>query len=355
MLYEGNETGAIELWKRTLVSDPELKEIPVAIKNVKKSNQLKEEGSNLYKQKKIQEAISKWEEAVQIDPYYRKFNSLVFSNLMTGYNKLKNNEKALRAINDAIAADPNFAKAYFKRAELYCSIEDYSQAVRDYQQAQNLDPSMNLKNTIKATSDKEARKAASKDYYKIMGVDSKATQKEIKKAYHKLCMKYHPDRQDNEESKQLAYKKMLDINEAYGTLKNEESRKKYDLLGIDGSNGGGFSSGGGMPNFSHGTGSKTFTTFNMGGDDHSSMFNNFNMFFGDGTNNNFSFGKSAGTGGAKSRMSDPFAGHGFGEDPFAAFKSGNIGGSHFDFGPDDFFSKHKDDLFSKTRFGGKGR
>merc|ERR1711976_239364 len=146
---------------------------------------------------------------------------------MTGYNNLNKTEKALKSINEAINLDPKYAKAYFKRGELYTKIEDYSQAVKDYQLAQNLDPSMNLTNKIKTISAKASKQSATKDYYKILGVEKKATQNEIKKAYHKLCRQYHPDKQENEEAKQLANKKMLDLNEAYGTLKDEEKRKKY--------------------------------------------------------------------------------------------------------------------------------
>ncbi len=67
-----------------------------------------------------------------------------------------------------------------------------------------------------------------KDYYKILGVDRKATQDEIKKAYRKLAMKYHPDR--NPDNKQ-AVKKFEEINEAYEVLGDSEKKKKYDALG----------------------------------------------------------------------------------------------------------------------------
>ncbi len=64
------------------------------------------------------------------------------------------------------------------------------------------------------------------NYYKILGVTSQATEKEIKAAYRKLAKKYHPDviKDDPEGNK-----KMYEIQEAYEVLGDEEKRKRYDL------------------------------------------------------------------------------------------------------------------------------
>ena len=69
-----------------------------------------------------------------------------------------------------------------------------------------------------------------KDYYKVLGVDKKATQEDIKKAYRKLAVKYHPDK--NPGNKQ-AEEKFKEINEANDVLGDPEKRKKYDELGAD--------------------------------------------------------------------------------------------------------------------------
>ena len=66
------------------------------------------------------------------------------------------------------------------------------------------------------------------DYYKILGVSKKATEKEIKKAYRKLARKYHPDLNPNDKG---AEKKFKEINEANEVLGNAENRKKYDKYG----------------------------------------------------------------------------------------------------------------------------
>lgn len=85
----------------------------------------------------------------------------------------------------------------------------------------------------------------SKDFYKTLGVEKTATEDEVKKAYRKLAMKYHPDR--NKDDKE-AEKKFKEINEAYDVLKDQQKRAAYDQYGsaaFDRSAGmGGFGAGG---------------------------------------------------------------------------------------------------------------
>ncbi len=69
---------------------------------------------------------------------------------------------------------------------------------------------------------------AGTDYYKTLGVDKKATAGDIKKAYRKLAMKYHPDHAKGDKSAEERFKK---ITEAYAVLSDPEKRKQYDTFG----------------------------------------------------------------------------------------------------------------------------
>jgi len=71
-----------------------------------------------------------------------------------------------------------------------------------------------------------------KDYYKILGVSRNASDEEIKKAYRKMAMQYHPDRNAGKEKE--ATEKFKEINEAYGVLGDPEKRKQYDRFGTVG-------------------------------------------------------------------------------------------------------------------------
>jgi curved DNA-binding protein len=71
-----------------------------------------------------------------------------------------------------------------------------------------------------------------KDYYGILGVPNNASDGEIKKAYRKLAMQYHPDRNPGKEK--WANEKFKDINEAYGVLGDPQKRRQYDQFGTVG-------------------------------------------------------------------------------------------------------------------------
>jgi curved DNA-binding protein len=70
-----------------------------------------------------------------------------------------------------------------------------------------------------------------KDYYKILGIPKSASNDEIKKAYRKLAMKYHPDRNKGDKDAEARFK---DISEAYAVLSDKEKRQQYDMYGSEG-------------------------------------------------------------------------------------------------------------------------
>jgi len=140
-----------------------------------------------------------------------------------------------------------------------------------------------------------------RDFYKILGVSRSATPDQLRKAYRKLALKYHPDK--NKEKS--AEEKFKDINMAYEVLSDEKKKKIYDQVGeegLSGGGGGGGCSSGGHPGFNFSNnggqgfhpGNFTFTStssgfpggagggFNSNGFD---PFSTFNSFFG--SNNPF--------------------------------------------------------------------
>ncbi|MCQ2309739.1 MAG: DnaJ domain-containing protein [Bacteroidales bacterium] len=123
-----------------------------------------------------------------------------------------------------------------------------------------------------------------KDYYKVLGVGRSATQDEIKKAFRKLAVKYHPDKNPGDKA---AEEKFKEITEAYEVLGKEDSRKKYDELGANWKQyeNAGFGGRGGFQGFGgQGFGASGFSEF-------------FERFFGgQGGRGGFDFGNIGGFG-----------------------------------------------------------
>jgi len=116
-----------------------------------------------------------------------------------------------------------------------------------------------------------------KDYYKILGINKNASQEEIKKAYKKLALKYHPDR--NKGNKE-AEKKFKEINEAYQVLSNPHKRSAYDQFGTTDfsqyRSAGGWDFGG----FSRGFSSQDGSAWNFSSFVDEDFSDIFNIFFG---------------------------------------------------------------------------
>jgi molecular chaperone DnaJ len=83
-----------------------------------------------------------------------------------------------------------------------------------------------------------------RDYYDILGVSRSADEKEIKSAYRKLAIKYHPDKNPGDHEAEEQFKEAA---EAYDILSNPQKRQRYDQFGHAGNSAsGGFGGGGGM-------------------------------------------------------------------------------------------------------------
>lgn len=86
---------------------------------------------------------------------------------------------------------------------------------------------------------------AKRDYYEVLGINKSATADEIKKAYRKMAIKYHPDKNPGDKE---AEEKFKEAAEAYSVLKDPEKRAQYDQFGHAGMNGGAGGFGGGSMN-----------------------------------------------------------------------------------------------------------
>ena len=203
------------------------------IKKVNEIESVKSKANELFKQKKYEEAIEEYTKILEFDPQNKKFNSLILANRALCYQKLNKNTEALRDSNQSIKLNPYYARGYVKRGNVYMELKMYDDARADFQKAKELDPSVSGVEGFLNDANKKAEKARKRDYYAILGIDRNASEHEIKKAYKKMAMKYHPDRNsESEETKKMAEKKFIDVNDAYSVLSDPKKKSMYDQ-GID--------------------------------------------------------------------------------------------------------------------------
>ena len=119
-----------------------------------------------------------------------------------------------------------------------------------------------------------------KDYYEILGVDKKADETTIKKAYRKLAKKYHPDTNPNSKASEDKFK---EANEAYEVLSDKEKRSKYDQFGSNYQQGN-------NSNFDPSQYGFNFNGARTGHSSASGFSDFFDMFFSDGINMGNMFG-----------------------------------------------------------------
>ena len=288
LYYDGQYEKAkkqINLMKQKQNTNEKTEEL---LKKVDEIESVKKKANEKFKEKKYEEAIEEYTKVLEFDPQNKKFNSLVLANRALCYQKLNKCTEALRDSNQSVKLNPYYARGYVKRGNVYMELKMYDDAKADFQKAKELDPSVTGIEGYLNDAKNQAEKARKRDYYAILGVDRNANEHEIKRAYKKMAMKYHPDRNaESEETKKMAEKKFIDVNDAYSVLSDPKKKSMYDQ-GIDPLNPEEASSGG--MHFSGGDASEILKMFFGGG----SPFG-FSSGFGDGGSfRTFTFGGPGG-------------------------------------------------------------
>lgn len=189
-------------------------------------------------------------------------------------------EEAVKLLDKLIKASPNNNELLIQRGEVLMSLGDYDGALTDFQvvrdRTKNNQKVINLINKAAELQKKEK----DVDYYTLLGVTKRATEDEIKSAYKKAVVKWHPDRYRDTFKKKEAEKKMKMINKAYDVLSDQKKRRLYDM-GQDPENAGanmGHEQGA-QPNGGYG-GYGGFNSFNMGGGGMPDLGDIFGSMFG---------------------------------------------------------------------------
>uniref|UniRef100_A0A6B2L4E3 J domain-containing protein n=1 Tax=Arcella intermedia TaxID=1963864 RepID=A0A6B2L4E3_9EUKA len=152
------------------------------------------------------------------------FKPRIYTLKCKGHIMLKEADLAISACDTALMLDEKELDAHSLKGEAYILKKDFEEAVRCYQRAvdagdQNARQGVeNAKRLLKIS--------LRKDYYKILEIETTASPKEIKRAFHRLALLWHPDK--NQHRLEEANKVYQDLNEAYEILSNEEKKGRYD-------------------------------------------------------------------------------------------------------------------------------
>lgn len=214
--YASGETEqAQKLLKMCLGLDPDMKQAIKLLRIVQKLSRTKEEGNAAFKAKDYRRAIDLYAQALEVDPTNKDMNAKILQNRAQAYINLKEYDSAIEDCTEALRLDPGYVKAMKMRAKAYGGAERWEDAIREYKSvAENNPGEKGIQEDIRR-AEFELKKAQRKDYYKILGVGKDASDNEIKKAYRKMAIQYHPDKNPDGEHGDEKFK---EIGEAYETL-----------------------------------------------------------------------------------------------------------------------------------------
>lgn len=240
----GENDQAIKHFRQALSFDPDLSQARTLLKTVQRLAKAKEAGNAAFNAKRFSEAVKLYTEALEVDATNKGTNAKLYQNRATARIKIKEYDEAVSDCDQALKLDPSYIKARRTRAKALGESGDWTQAIKELKEiAEQYPDEPNIKKDVR-NAELELKKSTRKDYYKILGVEKDATENEINKAYKKLSIKYHPDKNPNDPS---AEDKFKDLGEAKDCLLDPQKRERYDSGAdlVDPSEM--FSQGGGMP------------------------------------------------------------------------------------------------------------
>ena len=236
----GDIDNAFKHLQQAVRSDPDNTKIRGEYRKVKAIEESKSTGDSAFRQGNFAEAVEKYSTCIDLAKESRLFRSKVFLNRATALSKLEKFKESVNDCNQAIAHNKEYVKAYLRRAESYQALgepEHIQKSIEDLQEAEKLEKEETAQKSISQKLKKAKvmlKRSKKKDLYKVLGVGPTATESQIKSAYRKKALKFHPDKQSgaSEEAKKEAEKNFKSVGEAYDILSDPEKKARYDS-GVD--------------------------------------------------------------------------------------------------------------------------
>nr|XP_031830911.1 dnaJ homolog subfamily C member 3 [Nomia melanderi] len=213
--------------RECLKLDPEHSKCFSFYKKVKKIAQLLANAENSEEAKNYDKCIVSAQSVLKLEPNIGNVRFLAQHLLCKCYTgdlqpgeAIKNCKEALK-----IRKEPG---VYCDSAEAYLASEMFDDAIRDFKEALEIDPSLQRAKQGLHKAQQRQKLSESRDYYRILGVPRTASKRDIIKAYRKAAQKWHPDNFQEGEEKKRAEKRFIDIAAAKEVLTDDEKRAKFD-------------------------------------------------------------------------------------------------------------------------------
>lgn len=247
-------------FRQALSLDPDNADARNSLRTMKKLDRARTSANDMFKRGRYSDAVVGYTDALTIDASNKVTNAKLLGNRALARIKIKEFDEARSDCDLALKLDPTYTKAKRTRAKATGESGDWEQAVKDLKSMAEEYPGDGELNKELRNAELELKKSKRKDYYKILGVDKDAGDKDIERAYKRKAAVLHPDKTMGDKVKEEEFKDCLEAKEL---LLDPQKRHMYDS-GADlmepgmGGMGGGFPGGmggmGGMHGFGGGGG-----------------------------------------------------------------------------------------------------
>eukprot|EP00796_Vickermania_ingenoplastis_P007272 gene7272-5117_t len=212
--------------------------------HVRRVESTKSKGDSAYKAGDFPLAAECYALAIELSAGNKKVLRIFYCNRAAANKEMLRPRQSVEDCTKAIENDPQFSKAYARRARSYLDLDDPFAAVEDFKKAVQFDSTNDrlqeeyfaAKMLLKKKGTKEGGAAGAEDYYSQLGVAKTASEKEIKTKFRELSLRWHPDKcvaLDDLEKARAEVKFKL-INEAYSVLSDPQKRREYDMRTVGG-------------------------------------------------------------------------------------------------------------------------
>ncbi|XP_027071442.1 dnaJ protein P58IPK homolog [Coffea arabica] len=224
--YLADHDVATRHYQKGLRLDPEhgeLKKAYFGLKNLLKKTKSAEDNAS---KGKLRLAVEEYRAALALDPNHSAHNVNLHLGLCKVLVKLGRGSDAVSSCSEALEIDGELVEALVQRGEAKLLTEEWEGAVADLKLAAEKSPQDMSIREVLMKAERSLKLSQRKDWYKILGVSKTAPVSEIKKAYKKLALQWHPDK--NVDNREEAEAKFREIAAAYEVLGDEEKRTRYD-------------------------------------------------------------------------------------------------------------------------------